>query len=191
MAGVEAHMKGPTPVDGVDQWPHFSGASETGSREEIIQMHPSVAWLSGSSKNECAPGTGAYALIRGQYKLLYLSTQDQSLSRTRVAGGGIGECRNEACLFDLSKDPYEEENIAENNTDIVNSMQDKADQYVREASKAEWFGRVTSDHVSSEICAAWQETGSDDFSFVVPWSSGETEHNFLSSSKQCVTKFSS
>ena len=122
MAGVDptdekaARAKLP-PIDSLNMWPLISGQNSTSPRTDI-------------------PISNA-TLISGDYKIL---TGDVNMdgwtgpvfpnnSNPESGVRGTAKCGNSGCLYDIRKDPYEHDNLAEKMPDVLKTMKKKLKDY--------------------------------------------------------------
>lgn len=122
----EAAAAGLPPVDGVNQWPVWSGENASARTEVAIGTAP-VA-LSGGNV------TVVQGLIQGDYKLLvgplgqsgWVGPRYPNMSTDWLAGHAVHDCTTAggkpACLFHLPSDPGEHRDIAEQHPALVASM---------------------------------------------------------------------
>ena len=106
------------PVDSHDMWPLISGQTDVSPRTDVPANN--------------------YTLISGNYKLLIGDvrmagwTGPQYPNLTNPAGGfTIVEHCGDGCLYDIMKDPEERDNLATKMPDVLKSMQEKYDSYMK------------------------------------------------------------
>ena len=105
-------------IDGIDLWPIL-----TGKQKEVSERNLFFQWHRGDTPQEGF----AYTVVSSRYKLL------QSGHPTNPTKKKAKPPANPVELYDLSKDPYEKNNIASEYPDIVHKMKN---------SYHEWFSEM-------------------------------------------------
>mmetsp|Transcript_43826 Transcript_43826/g.103630 ORF Transcript_43826/g.103630 Transcript_43826/m.103630 type:complete len:536 (+) Transcript_43826:74-1681(+) len=125
LAGVDSHdaeaaSVGLPAVDGVNVWPHLTGAANASARQEI---HLSTQ-----------------ALLQGKYKIIvgmewfnlwpgeYYPTEEDETHRPSAPGHGMNytlNCGKTGCLFNVFDDPHEKNNLASAQPALLETMRSR------------------------------------------------------------------
>eukprot|EP00041_Stephanoeca_diplocostata_P024014 m.600849 g.600849 ORF g.600849 m.600849 type:complete len:645 (+) comp22435_c0_seq3:90-2024(+) len=174
LGGVEPDNSGPFPLDGVDMWDALMDGSASPRNEIVYQV-----WHSPYCNKTCEPlniGTKvshvtncAGAIRQGNYKLAvgFPGWPQEVHALPRFENETVPEavlnrstptntlrCNESPCLFDLSTDVSESNNIAEQNPDIVSKLLARLEELGSEGLPRRFTPRT-----DPRMCSAVERTG--------------------------------